>query len=187
MSLQNKLKIMKVPANVITTNQYTSGKEFMYLSSYKEYTGYYYTLYDKFFAGKEYSDNAPELIKIISSETNPLLTRPDTYVYGFLSKKKLNGIKFKSINFNPTNEDYEQGFQIRYFSKKVNVNPILIKEINKATFEKLQNDPFYQTLRTEYPFDVTEKYLNEVDKQMPGLKIYLKEDILNTSSDEDGL
>jgi hypothetical protein len=41
----------KIPANLITTG-YTSGKEFVYVSNYKPYQGYYYEINNKFFVGK---------------------------------------------------------------------------------------------------------------------------------------
>lgn len=176
---------MRVPSNVITSNQYTSGKELMFLKSYKEYIGPYYILNDRYFAGKEYNNNAPELIKIKSSQTNVLLTRPDTYVYGFLSKKTLKETKVRAVAFNPTDEDYQQGFQVRYFAKKVNVVPVLIKEISKETFLNVQQDPFYQTTQINFYFRYTEEELNAWDKQMPGLKTYLSEDIVDTSSEDD--
>ena len=58
---------MRVPANIITENKYTIGKEYIDKKTHKLYQGYYYELNNKFFAGKEFNNNAPEIIKIKSS------------------------------------------------------------------------------------------------------------------------
>ena len=40
-------------------------------------------------------------------------------------------------------------------AKKLNVTPILIREVNQTDFYKLNNDPLYQTLEVKYRFDIT--------------------------------
>jgi hypothetical protein len=80
---------MRIPANIITENKYTIGKEFINRKTHKLYQGYYYELNNKFFAGKEFNNNAPELIKIKSDQVNNLLLTAATYVFGSLSKVKL--------------------------------------------------------------------------------------------------
>ena len=177
---------MKIPSNIISTSQYTSGKEFMYVSSYKEYIGYYYILNDRYFTGKEYNITSLELIKINLQNTNILLTQSPTYIYGLLSGVNIIKNNVKASNLITTNKDYEQGFRIRYFVKQLNVTPILIKEVNKETFEKLQTDPFYQTIQIKDYFTFTEEELNLLDKRMPGLKVFLSTDPLITSTEEDG-
>ena len=78
---------MRIPSNIITENQYTAGKEYMYLTTYKEYIGYYYIINDKYFTGKTYNSNSSsfELIKIEKENTNLLLTQASTYIYGLIS------------------------------------------------------------------------------------------------------
>jgi hypothetical protein len=178
---------MNIPSNIIVSNQYTSGKEFIYSTSYEEYIGYYYTLNNRYFVGKTFNTNSPELIKRNSDKINTFLTQPSTYVYGLISKTKLNKTKVNSIDFSPTDKDFEQGFQIRYFIKKLNVTPFFIKEVKKEDFEKLRFDSLYQVIQIEYRFDSTENDLNNLNKKMPGLKEYLSTDTLPTSSEEDGL
>jgi len=178
---------MKVPANIISENLYTIGKEFVLADYYKEYQGYYYEINNKFFIGKKFDINSLELLKVNSPEINPLLLNSGTSIYGSLSKIRPLFNKIKSLPFNPTNEDFSNGYKIRYFAKQINVNPIFIKEIDKNQFLQLQKDSFYQTLEVKYNFNITEKELNNLDKKMPGLKKYLSDYTLPTSSDESKL
>jgi hypothetical protein len=160
---------MKIPSNIITTN-YTAGKEYMYVTSYKEYQGYYYKINNKFFVGKTFKTDSPELIKIETSKTNILLTQAATYTYGLVSKKtsqQLSSPKFIPIVKSDLDVDTEGNET--YYAKKVNVNPTMIKQIDKKTFDTLKQDPFYQivSLKPDY------SDLDQAEKQIPGLKAFL--------------
>jgi hypothetical protein len=162
---------MRVPSNIIKENKYTAGKEYMYVISYKEYQGYYYEINGKFFAGKTFKSNSPELIKIETSKINTLLTQASTYVFGKLSNIKINNTSFPSII--SKGDIYAK---TRYFTKKINTTPILIREINKDTFNELQNNPIYQTISLNYPeggYFADQKTLDEAEKQMPGIKTFI--------------
>jgi len=105
---------MRIPANLIKTN-YTAGKEYMYISSYKEYKGYYYEIRNKFFTGKTYSSNSKELVKIELKNINTLLTQASTYTYGLLSKTKINNVNYKNILMGYkllVNDDYKIKYDI---------------------------------------------------------------------------
>ena len=161
---------MKVPANIIES-KYTSGDEFVFLFNYKYYQGYYYELNDKIFAGKEFNVDAPELIKADSKEINPLLTSAKTLIYGSLSKIKLNNTPPSSIiskgNINGGT---------RYFSKKNNNNPILIREITEDTFKQYQNNPLYQTISIDFPeggYFGEQQNIDDAEKIMPGIKTFI--------------
>ena len=137
---------MRIPSNIIIAESYTIGKEFIYENTYKEYQGYYYELSNKFFAGKEFNPNAPRLLKLESSEVNPLKLNPATSIYANLTKVKIsNNIinSFPQINSN----SYDKGGEVflKFYYKKNNVNPILIKQIDEKTYFNLENDPMYQT------------------------------------------
>jgi hypothetical protein len=175
---------MRIPSNIIQKNLYTLGGEFINKITYKDYQGYYYSVGGRFYIGKDFNPNATELLKKDSPEINPLLINPATFVYGKLSRINLQQNKPKSISFDPTDESFQQGYQIRYFAKKLNVIPIFIKEINKTDFYKLSQDPLYQTLEVKYNFDITDNELNALNQQMPGLGAYLQNYDLPTSSDE---
>jgi hypothetical protein len=168
---------MRIPSNIITENQYTAGKEYMYVSTYKEYIGYYYIINDKYFTGKTYNNNSSslELIKIKKENINLLLTQASTYIYGLISKTKINNSSPSSIistgNINGGT---------RYFSKQVNANPILIREISKDTFQQFQNNPFYQTISIDFPeggYFGNQKSLDEAEKTMPGIKTFITSEL----------
>jgi len=161
---------MRVPSNIIEI-KYTPGNDFVFSLNYKYYQGYYYELNGKIFAGKEFNANSPELIKPNNNNINTLLTDAKTYTYGFLSKIKLNNVSPSSII---SKGNINGG--MRYFSKKVNTNPILIKEITKETFKQYQNDPFYQVINIEFPeggYFGNQKSLDDAEKIMPGIKTFL--------------
>lgn len=133
---------MRVPSNLITENQYTIGKEFMYLMTYKEYQGYYYIINDRYFTGKTYAESGSlELIKINPENNNLLLTQASTYVYGLLSKTKINNSKVPGV---VSSDIYDIDPEItNFYCKKLNTNPILIRQISEQTYSNIKNDPLY--------------------------------------------
>jgi len=157
---------MRIPANVIETGKYTSGGEFVYKSNQSPYKGYYYILNDRFFEGKEYKADAQEIIQI--KESNTLLYRLATAAFSLAS-----GITSQSLRQRPVpsvQSNIEGVFTpIRYFSRKVNIKPIIIKEISKETYDALQGDPLYQTT-----FVGPDQSIDQAEKQMPGLKDFLE-------------
>jgi hypothetical protein len=157
---------MKIPANVIETGKYTSGGEFVYKSNQSPYKGYYYILNERFFEGKEYKADAQEIIQI--KESNTLLYRLATAAFSLAS-----GITSQSLRQRPVpsvQSNIEGVFTpIRYFSRKVNIKPIIIKEISKETYDSLQGDPLYQTT-----FVGPDQSIDQAEKQMPGLKAFLE-------------
>ena len=161
---------MRIPSNIIEI-KYTPGKEFVFSLNYKFYQGYYYELNGKTFAGKEFNADAPELVRSNNNNVNTLLTNSKTYIYGFLSKVKLNNVSPSSII---SKGNISGG--MRYFSKKNNTNPILIREITEETFKQYQNDPFYQVISIEFPeggYFGNQKSLDEAEKKMPGIKTFI--------------
>jgi len=175
---------MIIPSNIIEDNLYTIGGKFIYKDTYKDYQGYYYEINSRFYAGKEFNINSKELIQNNSSEVDPLLANPATSTYGKLTKVKIQQNKSTSIPFVPTDVDFQDGYKIRYFAKKLNITPIFIKEINKVDFYKLSQDPLYQTLEVEYQFNFTNQQIAELNKKMPGLGTYIQGYVPPTSSDE---
>ena len=134
-----------IPADKILENQYTTGNEFISLSTGKYYQGYYcIVLGSKYYEGKTYTIPLKELKKANSTFIPPppvsLPPQPLT----------------------------------RYFIKKLNVFPIVIKEVNKQTYENFVNDLFYQTaiIDGEMIFRDSPE-LNKAEAQMSGLKAFL--------------
>lgn len=171
---------MRIPANIIKS-KYTSGNEFIYKLNYKFYQGHYYELNDRFFVGKEFNADAPELIKASNNtEVNDLLTRAATFIYGYISKNKLSNNK-------PASFLYDNQSTSRYYLSKVNIIPILIKEVSKDTYEKFQNDPLYKSVVLSYKGGFSEKELNEAEKKMPGIITFVNTSYLPPSIEESGL
>ena len=164
-----------IPKNKVKSNLYTSGGEFVYVSTNEEYIGDYHELYNgKFFTGATPNSINPKELQLI--QTSPP-TNSD-----FLS----NNIYSPLL---PTPQDYKNGEFIRYFICRR--NQALFVEIDKATFTKYQQKDSTVSWKLYKPFslfwvltgdinqvaqtnkNVTE--LTEVKEQVLGLSIYLKE------------
>ena len=125
---------MRKPKNQILTNQYTSGGDFIEKETLNTYQGYYYEDSGRYYIGKEFSPNSKELIKPEKSKENNLLNRLTPLALGLLAGNlsKLKGLisveKISAkVGFNLTPNDAQRGYALRYFAKKINSNPILIK------------------------------------------------------------
>ena len=163
--------MIRIPKNIIIEAKYTQGNEYMYTNTQNPYQGYYYELNDKIFAGKEFSVDANELQRITPSNINTFLTKASTYVYGVLSGIKLNNTIPASIVAG--NSDKIGG--LRYFYKKINVTPMIIRETNEETYKNLNNDPSYQFVTVLYDeFNLPDQNsLNNAEKQLPGIKDFI--------------
>ena len=165
---------IRIPKNIIVESKYTIGNEYILLSSYQRYQGYYYEMNGKYFAGKEFDQNAPELQKIISPKSNSLLKIASGFLFGKLSGININQKNTPtSVIYQATQEDYNRGYSIRYFYKKINITPIIIKETNKENYDLLINDPLYQVVSIKWDGVRFNTNLEEAEKQMPGLKAFL--------------
>jgi hypothetical protein len=156
---------MKIPKNIIQTGKYTSGGEFYFKITQAPYKGYYYILNDSYYVGKEYSENASEIIKI--QQTNNMLFRGSTAIFSVISgitSQMLKPPKVTSVQSNIESNSISE----RYFSSQINVKPTLIKEINKDTYDSLQENPLYQTT-----FIGPTQSIDQAEKQLPGLKTFL--------------
>ena len=141
-----------VPSNNILNNQYTRGGEFYYKSTGNLYQGYYCVVQDnKYYTGKTYTKISKELIKI--PPVNPTGSVPTS----ISPTKNVSGT--------------------RYFIRKVNVFPIAIKEVSKETYDQTI-DPFYNKLSINGSQIYSgSKLLDEAEKKMPGLKLFLNNEL----------
>jgi DNA-binding beta-propeller fold protein YncE len=163
---------LRIPTNQIITSKYTVGKEYLVLSTYKEYQGYFYEMNNRYFAGKEFNLNAPELIKMNSDSINPLLLNPETSTYGKLSKIKLKNNKITSqpVGGNSKEGDLEE---VNFYCKKINTH--IIKKIDEETYVSLQNDPLYQIAFVgKYNSQTVE--LPAAEEQLPGISDWVVSD-----------
>jgi hypothetical protein len=163
---------LRIPSNQIVTSKYTVGKEYLVLSTHKEYQGYFYEINNKFFAGKEFNTSALELIKIDSDKVNSLLLNPATATYG-----KLSGIKLKNnkITSQPVGGNSKEGNleEVNFYCKKINTN--LIKKIDGETYDLLQNDPLYQ-ITFVGKYNSQNKLLEEAEQEVPGISDWVVSD-----------
>lgn len=181
---------LKIPQNQIVKSQYTSGGEYMFVSTQNEYQGYYYELSGKLFAGKEFNTNNPEIAKIQSDKFNKLLGKASTYAYGKISGAKItnNTVKAQPNISNPSVTDVVDASTTnmndtlisinttpekpKFYCSKINNSPILIKEIDEQTYINLQKDPLY---KTTYVGDYNSKFqsVEDAEKQIPGLETFI--------------
>ena len=166
---------IRIPQNIIIESKYTIGNEFILLSSYQVYQGYYYEINGKYFVGKDFNPDAPELQKILSLKSNNLLKIASSFIFGKISGININQKSTPtSIIYQPTEEDYSRGYSIRYFYKKINTTPIIIKETNQENYNLLINDPLYQVALIKWgTLKINDTNLTQAEQQMPGLKAFL--------------
>jgi hypothetical protein len=141
---------MYVPKNKIKPNLVTAGGEFSIPSNGQIYTGFYYTLYDgKSYTGKFPGDGENILLEKITTPQVIPVAPP---------VQSLNTSNTPPLY--PTEQDYNNGMFIRYFSKKR--NEYLFEELTKDQYNVLNNP---KTLRfTLYqPFFI--KWMLTGDKQ----------------------
>lgn len=134
-----------VPANQILPKQYTRGGEFAIASTGADYKGFYcVVLGSKFYTGETYTRASQELVKRQS-----------------VSEQKLNYL--------PPQETI-----VRYFISKEKQIPIVIKEVNKQTYDLYRNNNLYikVSLLSNTIYSGSPE-VEAANKQMPGLKAFL--------------
>lgn len=160
----------QIPANQINY-KYTSGNEYMFVSTQRNYQGPYYEFNDKVYAGKEFNIDAPELVKITPKNLNPFLSQVASIVYGKLTKIKLNNISLQSYIFSP--DKVNTNNITRYFIANIRNNPLIIKEVDEKTFKEFQNDPLFISVSLLYQNSFKESDLKEAEKKMPGITTFV--------------
>jgi hypothetical protein len=172
---------VRIPQNQIITNQYTSGGEYVLVGNQKEYQGYYYEMNGKTFAskGKDEKPNPSdsEIIKRNSEKYNKLLDNPTTYVYGMISGIKIN-------NFIPTSTIYNYNSDVRYFTYLTTKKTI--KEVNEDTFNQIQTNPVYTSVKLNFVSGFKENELKEAEKKIPGITDFINTSYTPPPVEEDG-
>lgn len=159
---------MKVPANIISENLYTIGKEFVFADSYKEYQGYYYEISDKFFAGREFNTNAPRLLKLGSDEIDSLRLNPQTSTYANLKRTRTSSSKIPSIPLELT-------AGIKYLAKQANLTPIRIIFTTEKTYREADKHPEFIFVAIDFEPEFGFKITNEDRKAIPEIDTFLAE------------
>jgi hypothetical protein len=165
---------MRVPKNIIQTGKYTSGGEFVEELSNKPYQGHYYELNGSLYTGKEYSVNAVKIIK--KQNQNQLYNSTSTAMFSFMSgitSQQLSVPPINSINVNNlSDEGIPLGYSTRFFAQKININPIIIKEIDEKSYTSLQGTPLYKTTFIGN-YNGVNQNVDQAEAQVPGLKTFL--------------
>ena len=155
---------MRAPKNIAKVN-YTTGGEYLD-SNFIPYVGYYCEVRGKAYPGKVYTGLAKQLI---------------------LASSLVKDNNIKGYVFTPTGDDYQKGSILRYFIKYIHTVPVYLKEIDVTTYNKVKNNPLYQTITLTFTtysqgptadgyFDIDE--VEQADKIMPGIKLYLQDELL---------
>jgi len=165
-----------IPSNQIITN-YTIGNEYVNISTYENYQGYYYEFNGKIFAGKEFNPTASVLIKKDSTTFNPLLSNPVLSSYGKLTNLKSNVINsqkeppyidntLETPNYNQKDLSYSA-----YFYGKIVDKQVLIKQISQKTYNDYKNNPAYNVIEiklNEGDTTILPDQIEKAEKQIPG-------------------
>ena len=96
-----------------------------------------------------------------------MLFRGSTATFSLLSgitSQMLTSPKVTSVQPNTESNSVPE----RYFSSQINIQPTIIKEISKDTYDSLQGNSLYQTT-----FIGPTQSIDQADKQLPGLKAFL--------------
>jgi hypothetical protein len=151
--------MIQIPKSRILENQYTNGTgigknlALRFVRSKIPYIGYYVVINgNKYFTGRAYSDKSKPLEKY-----NILATAAFVVAAAGSIATKANSLSSKNV--------------VRYFYKDLTIKDISIKEIDKAAYDKLAG-----TLASNYQvisYNSATQSLDEVDKQMPGLRAFL--------------
>jgi hypothetical protein len=109
---------MYIPKSKISSPKYTSGGQFVFKQSKLPYIGNYYSVSDgSFFSGNAPNDkNSKELIRSTPKQIDNFVPK---YYYP-----------------TPTENDYKNGFIVRYFLKKRNASFAEIIEISSGDYQK---------------------------------------------------
>jgi hypothetical protein len=135
---------MYYPKSRVITNKIALPGELIF-SSGKEYSGKYWMTYDGKYFGGEYPDITKKLIKssvvdIISPNSKILNTSTNSKLIRINSSISVVDLKDPNPFYpNPTNEDYDNGNIIRYFAKQRKIRNYKFIEIDKNTFEDIDN------------------------------------------------
>ena len=161
---------MKVPSNIIQTGKYTSGNEFVEEKTNKPYQGYYYELNGSLYTGKEYSIDAIKIIK--KQDQNQLYNSSNTALFSLVSGITSQQLTSILVKGEPVSDGLQHYDDITFYSRQVNINPIIIKSIDEKTYISLQGNPLYQTTFIGN-YNGVNQTIDQADAQMPGLRTFL--------------
>lgn len=164
---------MRIPKNIVSEGLYTQGNEFVDVKTNAPYQGYYYEYKAKFYIGKSFDPKASEIVKI--KQSNSLFNNISTALFSAISGIASQALISSVVKGNPVggnNLEYSNE-KITFYSRQVNIQPILIKSIDENTYISIQKDAMYQTTYIgNYKGNITTA--EQAYTQMPGLKEFLE-------------
>lgn len=184
---------MYIPKSKILNNKYTAGKEYIIAATGKEYIGYYNVLFNGTVLSGKINTNEPNY-KLIPYEERIISKTNSSEIieYDILTAKSFTFLKtaplVKSHFPLLTENDYSQGFIMRYFSKNYQNQQII--EINQNTYNDLQQNDKYNNViynnvslkwlikgPKDYIYNENTKTIEATNRILVGIKIYLKNPI----------
>ena len=178
---------LRVPKNKVKEGKYTSGGQFIEVNTNKIYKGYYCEFNNEFYIGKEFDIKSPKLTPV--KNANTLLNKGKSLaifstITGITSQA-LQSTPIPGVPFSPGINNAPGGGNIpnipaiskenippKFYCKKTNNQPIIIKEINETTYKSFLTNPLYQTTFTG-TYQGKNQTIEDAEKQMPGLVSFL--------------
>lgn len=186
---------MYFPKSKILENQYTAGKE--YTLANKDYIGYYTLLAnEQAYTGKTITNNSQLLVKGSFLNSNKVTIYDKLIQNNENINKVKDQIALQNYLPKPSEEDYKIGSIQRYFAKISNSTKIEIIEIDKKSYESVQNKDnryfnIYEVISLQWKisgplFDkpdnhiygiinTNERVLVQANQKMDGLLLFLKD------------
>ena len=185
---------MYIPVSNIISSGFTNGGDFIIKSNGQSYSGYYFTTTDnKFYTGKIWTESSVELESLSQSLSNANIFGG---IYSTLNPNSLPKTAFTPDFIMPTQQDYNNGYFIRYILK-----PTISSQLNN--FIEVKSDKYNQVvqsndLQTLYKFanviwkltgplydtykdniriasgiiDTNKRSIQEAEKFIPNLSLY---------------
>ena len=133
------------PKKMVNPNLYTPGSEYVDATTGKPYSGAYHQLYDgSIYSGEDPTDPNRKPLSVAPtsvSQTNQVLPIKNNIDYSQLNRTNQEIYEYgKDPDYyipRPTGDDYKRGTIIRYFSKRKNQSPPVIREISKSVFDDI--------------------------------------------------
>lgn len=142
--------------------------------TYQSYKGYYYELNGKFYIGQEFNFQAPQIVKMIPQNENPLRKNPLTSVYSYLTNITLPNSNIPSITLKQASEEETyRNKEIIYIAKQLNTSKIFF--ISGETYIKEKNNPLYAIIETNYNPEFGFAISEENRKTIPEIDIFIEE------------
>lgn len=170
---------MRPPKNQIIENLHTKGNEFLIERTYDNYAGYYHSVSGKNFIGATYNSKAIALTPYSTNKQNAafnLSNVDSTYLKlkpGVINIIKKDEFPIVKVKFARNREDIVEKY--RYFIQKINTINAPIDEVDRNTFYKAQNHPFYRAATIFWKESLTsDSVLNEAEKLIPGIRLLLE-------------